>query len=94
MYRVLNKTNGKIYADCVTKEEAKDIQEISKNSIIVDLEISKEQRKKTVQRWYALVGLGFNDMKDGTITKEEWKVIAGIWNRLDSEYSAMYNEDY
>ena len=90
MYRVLNKHNGKQYGiDCITKEEAECLQNEHDDSIIVDLSISKKDRKKSVQdAWDYLQSIS----KKGN--QEEIEKARKEWLQKDIEYTALYDEEY
>ena len=90
MYRVLNKYNGRQYGiDCITEEEAECLQNEHDDSIIVDLSISKEDRKKSVQdAWDYLQSIS----KKGN--QEEIEKARKEWLQKDIEYTALYDEEY
>ena len=90
MYRVLNKHTGKQYGiDCITEEEAECLQNEHDDSIIVDLSISKEDRKKSVQdAWDYLQSIS----KKGN--QEEIEKARKEWLQKDIEYTALYDEEY
>ena len=90
MYRVLNRYNGKQYGiDCITEEEAECLQNEHDDSIIVDLSIGKEDRKKSVQdAWDYLQSIS----KKGN--QEEIEKARKEWLQKDIEYTALYDEEY
>ena len=90
MYRVLNKYNGKQYGiDCIAEEEAECLQNEHDDSIIVDLSISKKDRKKSVQdAWDYLQSIS----KKGN--QEEIEKARKEWLQKDIEYTALYGEEY
>ena len=95
MFRVLDKFNRKQYGvDCISREEAECVQNEHPNSIIVNLDVDKETRKDAVQRWWKMMQKTQEDRKIGLVTRETEDKVREIWLSLDTEYIAMYNEDY
>lgn len=83
MYRVLNKFSGKTYGDFETIEEAEKLENEHIGSIVCDLSIPKEIRKKRVQKLW-------NEVKASKTLPEK----LNEWIEADQEYIALYNEDY
>lgn len=85
MYRVIDKFTGRQYGvDCVSAEEARCLQNEHNSAIIVDMNITKEQRKERCK--YLWVELKILEEKAACVRNE--------WRAADTEYLALYNEEY